>query len=201
MRKPKYPIYNLGPDGYGRLVQTIDGNFYDGFGNQININTSSIITGGPTGPQGEKGITGPQGIPGPTGSQGLTGPTGSQGASIIGATAFGSTIIFYDSSGKTFSATGIFGPIGPTGSRGPQGIQGPTGPSGTSNGLKVLYDYIPHPTIPSTFYMYIGKSPKDSLTSDNVWNINRNEITPQGTTTTLSAVDVAWDNRYTVIYT
>lgn len=183
MRKPKYPIYNLGPDGYGRLVQTIDGNFYDGFGNQININTSSIITGGATGPIGP------------------TGPTGSQGASIIGATAFGSTIIFYDSSGKTFSATGIFGPIGPTGSRGPQGIQGPTGPSGTSNGLKVLYDYIPHPTIPSTFYMYIGKSPKDSLTSDNVWNINRNEITPQGTTTTLSAVDVAWDNRYTVIYT
>ena len=37
MSKNQYQIYNLGPDGYGKLVQYINGKFYDGFGNVINL--------------------------------------------------------------------------------------------------------------------------------------------------------------------
>jgi hypothetical protein len=60
---------------YGRLVQVINTNeYYDGFGNPLNIGA---------GPQGYQGVTGPTGPPngpqgdqGPTGSVGYTGPTG-----------------------------------------------------------------------------------------------------------------------------
>lgn len=37
----KNQIFNLLPDGYGRLVQYINGKFFDGFGNQINLQTGS----------------------------------------------------------------------------------------------------------------------------------------------------------------
>jgi hypothetical protein len=39
----KNQIFNLLPDGYGKLVQYINGKFFDGFGNQINLQTGSFI--------------------------------------------------------------------------------------------------------------------------------------------------------------
>lgn len=39
MAKNQNQIYNLQPDGYGKLVQYINGKFYDGFGNLINLQT------------------------------------------------------------------------------------------------------------------------------------------------------------------
>jgi len=45
---------------YGRLVQVVGGNFYDGFGNSLDL--------GFLGPTGPTGATGPQGIPAPTGN-------------------------------------------------------------------------------------------------------------------------------------
>ena len=66
-------------------------------------------------------------------------------------------------------------------------------------GEEVLYDYVE--LLSGNFYLYIGKAPKDSLTSENVWSIVRTEITPEGTTTALEAENVAWDDRETVPYT
>lgn len=73
---------------YGRLVQVINTNeFYDGFGNPLNIGVGTQgpqgitgPTGPPNGPQGFQGNTGPQGVTGTlgsTGPQGVTGPIGS----------------------------------------------------------------------------------------------------------------------------
>jgi hypothetical protein len=70
---------------YGRLVQTVDGLYYDGFGNLLNIGggTSSVGPQGPTGNIGPQGPTGPMGLSGSfsftfsiTGNQGATGPQG-----------------------------------------------------------------------------------------------------------------------------
>ena len=60
---------------YGRLVQVIDGNYYDGFGNPLLIGNGSGLTG-PTGSAGPTGPTGSAGSTGPTGSAGPTGATG-----------------------------------------------------------------------------------------------------------------------------
>jgi hypothetical protein len=87
MSKPKFPIFNLSSDGFGRLVQYIEGKFYDGFGFEIKLkdDTESTTTGpkGDTGDQGPKGDTGDQGPKGDTGDQGSIGPTGPQGITGI----------------------------------------------------------------------------------------------------------------------
>ena len=66
-------------DTYGRLVQVIDGNYYDGFGNPLTIGAGGTGSDaqGPQGPIGPQGATGSQG---PTGSTGATGPQGEMGA-------------------------------------------------------------------------------------------------------------------------
>jgi hypothetical protein len=63
---------------YGRLVQVINTNeYYDGFGNPLNIGAGPQGDQGPTGPIGPAG--GPQGFQGPTGVDGIVGVTGSIG--------------------------------------------------------------------------------------------------------------------------
>jgi hypothetical protein len=71
-----------------RLVQIVDGLYYDGIGNLLNIGgggTAAIGPQGYQGPQGIIGITGSQGYQGligstgPQGYQGITGLTGPQG--------------------------------------------------------------------------------------------------------------------------
>ena len=77
-RQNKNQIFNLQPDGYGKLVQYIDGYFYDGYGNSISFLSSSDSGSGKigaTGPQGTQGSDGPQGYQGTTGPQGTQGPT------------------------------------------------------------------------------------------------------------------------------
>ena len=117
-------------DTYGRLVQVIDGYYYDGFGNPLTIGAGGTGSGaqGPQGPIGPQGATGSQGATGATGPQGIQGPTGSTGATgsqgIQGPTG---------STGATGSQ-GIQGPTGSTGARGatgPQGLEGPTGATGS----------------------------------------------------------------------
>ena len=54
---------------YGRLVQTVGGLYYDGFGNLLNLGGGTAAIG-PQGPQGFSGATGSQGL------QGYQGPTG-----------------------------------------------------------------------------------------------------------------------------
>lgn len=87
------------PELYPRLVQYVNGKFYDGNGNLINTGsngatgtTGSNGANGATGSQGlqgatgsgSTGATGPQGIQGATGSSGSNGATGSQGATGLG---------------------------------------------------------------------------------------------------------------------
>lgn len=62
-------------------------------------------------------------------------------------------------------------------------------------------DYQPHPTLPYTFYSYIGVAPNGSAESADVWYISRILINPNGTTSTQTATDVAWTDRLTETYT
>jgi hypothetical protein len=63
---------------YGRLVQVINTNeYYDGFGNPLNLGAGPQGDQGPTGPIGPAG--GPQGFQGPTGELGNTGSIGNTG--------------------------------------------------------------------------------------------------------------------------
>jgi hypothetical protein len=69
---------------YGRLVQVINTNeYYDGFGNPLNIGAGPQGDQGPTGPigpaGGPQGFQGPTGVDGTIGSNGATGATGSDG--------------------------------------------------------------------------------------------------------------------------
>ena len=125
-------------DTYGRLVQVIDGNYYDGFGNPLTIGAGGTGSGaqgpqGPIGPQGATGSQGPTGSTGATGSQGATGATGPQGiqgpTGSTGATGSQGATGATGSQGAT-GATGSQGATGSTGATGPQGIQGPTGSTG-----------------------------------------------------------------------
>ena len=59
-RNPRYQIYNLDSDGYGKLVQVINGVLYDGFGNELNFQGG----GGGTGTSGTSGINGTSGTSG-----------------------------------------------------------------------------------------------------------------------------------------
>lgn len=61
-------------------------------------------------------------------------------------------------------------------------------------------DYQPEGTL-YTFYSYMGIAPKDSSESASVWQITRITHNPNGSTITAIAEDVAWDDRYAVIYT
>jgi hypothetical protein len=69
--------------------------------------------------------------------------------------------------------------------------------------------FVPTPP-PSTFeresdfqtpFLYCGYAPAGSLTSQAVWIIDRIQVAVDGSQTTLSATNVAWDNRTSVIYT
>jgi hypothetical protein len=75
---------------------------------------------------------------------------------------------------------------------GPLGLKGDTGPEGPR--LLRKHDYVDP-------YSYCGVALEGSLTSANVWTITRITISFDGTVTTATATNVAWDNRYTVPYT
>ncbi len=50
-------------------------------------------------------------------------------------------------------------------------------------------------------YSYCGTAPTGSAESSNVWTIKRIEVLNDGNVIVLSAINVAWTNRYTVPYT
>jgi hypothetical protein len=151
---------------YGRLVQVINTNeYYDGFGNPLNI---GVGTQGPTGPQGVTGPAGgPQGFQGPTGPDGLIGPQGVTGplggvkndffsASNVTIThnlGYYPVVQVIDINGEvimpiTISHSTInsyFVDFGSTvsgyvitsaGTKGDSGSQGPTGPAGGPQGFQ-----------------------------------------------------------------
>ena len=98
---------------YGRLVQVVDGLYYDGFGNSLDIGGlvgATGATGAYGGPQGPQGVQGPQGLQGVQGIQGIQGIIG-----VTGATGFG-----------------LQGVTGATGIQGIQGIQGIIGVTGST---------------------------------------------------------------------
>lgn len=91
-------IFQIVKNTIPRLVQVVDGEFFDGDGNPL-------VFQGPQGPQGPTGFgSGTQSGGGSQGPQGFQGPQGPQGPAVGG------------------------GLTGPTGPQGLQGFQGPTGP-------------------------------------------------------------------------
>lgn len=50
-------------------------------------------------------------------------------------------------------------------------------------------------------YDYCGKAPKYTAENAPYWTITRIEVFPDGTTNVKSATNVAWTNRYIIIYT
>lgn len=113
---------------YARLVQVVNGVFYDGLGNTIAISGGSGSGGigatGPAGATGADGLNGATGSTGPTGSTGATGADGLNGAT--GPQGFQ-------------GIQGIQGATGSTGSTGPQGIQGATGAAFPVDGTGIVY--------------------------------------------------------------
>ena len=120
-------IYNLLPEIYPQLTQYVNGQFYDGNGNLINVNFNS--NSGTTGPQGPIGGVGVQGPQGAQGYQGITGQQGYQGTQ--GTQGYQGITGLQGNQGLQ-GATGSQGPIGVTGNQGPQGYQGITGSQGSS---------------------------------------------------------------------
>lgn len=69
-----------------------------------------------------------------------------------------------------------------------------TNTGGTGGGVERRNDW-------QSPYSYCGSAPTGSSESANVWDIYRIEVFTDGTTNVKSALNVAWTNRYTVIYT
>jgi hypothetical protein len=110
---------------YGRLVQTIGGLYYDGFGNLLSLGGGTFSVGpqGEAGTSGTSGTSGLDGINGATGSDGTSGTSGTSGIDgINGATG----------SDGTSGEKGATGPSGTSGTSGIDGINGATGSDGTS---------------------------------------------------------------------
>ena len=63
-RNPKYQIKNLSTDGFGRLVQIINGVYYDGFGNLLNIGSNNQTGSTLNGTSGTSGVSGSSGTSG-----------------------------------------------------------------------------------------------------------------------------------------
>ena len=53
----------------------------------------------------------------------------------------------------------------------------------------------------SSPYNYCGSAPTGTSTASNMWLIYRIQISIDGSTTVKSAINVAWNDRYTVTYT
>ena len=106
-RNPRYQIYNLDSDGYGKLVQVINGVLYDGFGNELNFQGGGGTgTSGTSGNSGSSGVSGTDGIGVPTG-----GSTGQVLAKIDG-TNYNTqwvTPTVYASTGKAIAMAIVFG--------------------------------------------------------------------------------------------
>ena len=95
-RIPEYQIHDLSTDGYYRVVQIINGNYYDGYGNPLDIVTSDNVPastsgGGGTsssGTSGTSGTSGVSGVSGTSGTSGLSGTSGINGTSGTSGTGF-----------------------------------------------------------------------------------------------------------------
>ncbi len=123
---------------FGKLVQTIGGLYFDGFGNPLDI--GNIL--GPTGPQGATGPQGPPGNPGqsitllgsyPDYASFLLGAGGVPGTYIGDSWSIIDTGDLYTWSGISwFLAGNLKGPAGATGSQGPAGATGADGMIGAT---------------------------------------------------------------------
>ena len=104
-RNPRYQIYNLDSDGYGKLVQVINGVLYDGFGNELNFQGGGTGTSGTSGNSGSSGINGSIGVGVPTG-----GSTGNN--NVIGETGVNTAYNIGNGIGNNLAAvdTGVYDP-------------------------------------------------------------------------------------------
>lgn len=69
-----------------------------------------------------------------------------------------------------------------------------TNTGGTGGGVERRNDW-------QSPYSYCGSAPTGSAESSPVWDIYRVEVFTDGTVNVMSAIGVAWTNRYSVIYT
>jgi hypothetical protein len=98
---------------------------------------------------------------------------------------------------QTTVDAGVRGPQGATGEAGtvgPVGPTGPQGPAGADRTAQVRSDYV-------SPYSYLGVASVGSIESAEVWRITRIEQHSDGTVTTATAENVAWDDRLTATYT
>jgi hypothetical protein len=151
---------------YGRLVQVINNNeFYDGFGNPLNIGAGPQGNTGPqgvTGPAGgPQGFQGPTGVAGTIGPQGVTGPIGGVRNDFFSASnilithnlGFYPVVQIIDNNGEVvmpitishsntnsyfvdFGVTTSGYVITSAGIKGSDGAQGATGPAGGPQGFQ-----------------------------------------------------------------
>jgi hypothetical protein len=117
-------------DKYGRLVQVIDGYFFDGFGNPVEVSAKPGPTGatgsgnsGTSGTSGTSGVNGSSGVAGTSGTSGLNGLQGFSGTSGTSGIS---------GSAGVSGTSGTSGDAGTSGTSGAAGTSGSAGTSGTS---------------------------------------------------------------------
>ena len=84
------------------------------------------------------------------------------------------------------------------GSQGPAGPQGPQGPIGPTGEDALNYERRSDFSDP---FLYCGSAEIGASESSSIWKIIRITINSSGSTLSESANNVAWTNRYTLIYT
>ena len=184
-------LYGLTVSGsFYRIVQYINGSYYDGIGNLLDLGPGTYSIG-PQGVQGYNGIdgaTGSQGVQGYNGIDGATGPQGDIGSQ--GATG----------------SQGIDGATGPQGDMGLQGVTGSQGPQGSFDDIFVSSPLIGSGTVSSPITLNyntdftLDNSSKLSLSLDftslpalsisQTWNVKKNDSVTFFPTTVISGSSI-----------
>jgi hypothetical protein len=131
-------------ESFSKLVQVIDGIFYDGLGNSLSTLNGATAGIGPQGTQGLRGAIGFSGVGGTQGFQGFQGPQGWQG--YDGTQGYQGSMGFQGVQGFE-GAQGVQGYDGMQGFQGWQGFQGIQGIQGAQGyqgpqGIEASRDFL-----------------------------------------------------------
>ena len=181
-------------DKYGRLVQVIDGYFFDGFGNPVEVSAKPGPTGatgsgnaGTSGTSGTSGVNGSSGIAGTSGTSGLNGLQGFSGTSGTSGIA------------GTSGTSGIAGTSGTSGSAGTSGIGSANGNNNTVAMFSGTSSLVNSPIVVNSMYLGVDTviTPSKDIT---LGNKNNKSIGVENSSSTLQGRDLIINAGNTINY-